>query len=199
LGVDDDSVYIEVCRVAGLGVGHSAHLSAPGYVAAAPFCQHLTGPPSTTSADLAGGPDGPGRPDAESSGHRPDDSARAYSLSWLSTAQAAALDATEPNYDRLPLRADAAVSNERAPAVIAGVTLYVSQHGVLAEDGQPVSLMSQPVARAWLRERLHCLRGLSDNEVFADPTVRESVRQELANGGWVAASGLRPDRQPAGR
>ncbi len=195
LGLDADPVYIEVCRVSGLGVGHSAHLSAPGYMAAAPFYQRIAGPSSTITSHPTGGSRNPGGQRGPGEG----DPSRAYSLAWLSAAQADALDATEPNYDRLGLPADAVVSSERAPAVIAGVTLYVSHHGVLAEGGQPVSLMSQPAARTWLRQRLQCLLGVVDDDAFARPSVRESVRQELASGGWVAPSGLRPYRQPADR
>ncbi|CAN5625159.1 hypothetical protein BH23ACT6_BH23ACT6_14070 [soil metagenome] len=175
------AVYLEVCRVVGLAVGHSAHLSRPGYVAAAPCRTSL---PQTD----AGARGGAGALET------------AYSLAWLTPTQAGALDATEPNYDRLPLPPDLTARTIETQVAIQGVQLYVSRHGVLARDGRPVPLMAQPDAVAWLRERLTCIRDVSDVDLFADPNIRESVRRELADGGWALPSGLvSTDRESSAR
>ncbi|MGB5951767.1 MAG: hypothetical protein WBG57_04525, partial [Ornithinimicrobium sp.] len=132
VGAGRPLVHVEVCRVTHLSVGHSAHLSRTGFVAAAPF----------RSGDDA-----------------------AYSLAWLTPEQVDALDATEPNYDRLPLPEDCQAHAERTGEVMAAATLYVSQHGVLGQRGKPVPLMTQPQVLAWLRERLTSVDGISDAQL----------------------------------
>ncbi len=57
-------------------------------------------------------------------------------ITWLNAAQCASIDRTEPNYDRLAiparcLRGSPAASDAQA---------YISQHGALNIDGQPVAL-----------------------------------------------------------
>ncbi len=76
-------VPIDVCSVVGLSVGHSAHVSLGGYVAATPF---LTTAPSKASA---------------------------YSLAWLTPDQLTALDATEPSYDRVLVPAGVQMTSQR--------------------------------------------------------------------------------------
>lgn len=64
---------ITLAQVDGLAVGHSAHVSARGYVAAAPIASP------------------------------PDAGPRAVTLAWFDRAQLAAMDETEPNYRRTTL------------------------------------------------------------------------------------------------
>ncbi|MGI8614394.1 MAG: hypothetical protein ACR2KL_10705 [Nocardioidaceae bacterium] len=111
----DPTVPFEPCTVEGMGVGHSAHVSPGGYIAAAPH--RLV----TSTASI-------GR-----------------TLLWLTVEQVAAVDATEPNYHRtvldLPVRlgrgALADVAAKRAQ-------VYVSHWGVLGRGGVPLPLLSQP-------------------------------------------------------
>ncbi len=154
--------------VPGIGVGHSAHVSRRGYLAAAPF---------VTSADVR----------------------TELTLSWLDQGQLAALDATEPNYERIPL--------EQPPPLGAGpLWIYRSRWGVLAVDGRPLPLSSQRD----LHTLLAALPGLA--YLFAPQTaaaatapapepaetvrrlaaaeVRERVRRCLLRAGFVRASGL---------
>ncbi|MDO5628905.1 MAG: hypothetical protein Q4G43_11350, partial [Mobilicoccus sp.] len=94
-----------------VAVGHSAHISRPGYVPAAPIAS------DGASTDVV--------------------------ASLLDDEQLAALDATEPNYDRLlvdathhPLVFESGERPER-------YWLYVSARGVVGDDDGPTPLRSQ--------------------------------------------------------
>jgi hypothetical protein len=119
---------------------------------------------------------------------------------WLTPEQCAAVDATEPNYRRVRLRA-----SEWPLAIDSGETpedydVYASRWGVLAPDGgRPLSLGSQVA----LHRRLAGLAALADLAswsdaaavvtALADAELRSRVRQTLADAGWVADA-----RMPAG-
>jgi hypothetical protein len=160
-------VVFQPVHVPGLGVGHSAHVSRPGYVAAAPFRAPAT-PPGGSAA----------RPPAPT-----------YALAWFSDAQLARLDDTEPQYRRLPLPPDLEVRTPEEARRVPGVQLYVSRHGLVADQGTPVAFRSQVEIFDWLRARLGCLRTATMAD-YADPELREQVRVELATGGWTAPSRL---------
>lgn len=115
---------------------------------------------------------------------------------WLTADQAAAVDATEPNYVRTrllltnhPLRLDRGDPPE-------AYDVYVSRWGVLAVDGTPLPLGTQRELHA----RLARVPVLAELAPWADPTgvvaaladesVRDRVRQGFADAGWVADAGL---------
>jgi len=94
-----------ITRHEGVAVGHSAHVSLPGYIAAAPYrCARCV---------------------------------RRFVALHLDDGQLAALDATEPNYDRIEHD---------------GAWIYASHWQVLAVHGLPVSLRTQEDLHATLRE-----------------------------------------------
>ena len=150
--------------VTNLAVGHSAHVSTPGYLAAAPY--HCPG--ATTDVVIA----------------------------WLDAAQVARLDATEPNYTRRRLAGTAypvrlTDSGER----LADVFVYESCHGVLADEGGPVSLRRQREVAAWLRSAAVAPWFSLDPESAAeslahDCLARTAVRDELLLRGLVVPSNL---------
>jgi hypothetical protein len=121
-----------ITRHEGVAVGHSAHVSLPGYIAAAPYrCARCV---------------------------------RRFVALHLDDDQIAALDATEPNYDR--------VEHD-------GAWIYASHWQVLAVHGLPVTLRTQEDLHATLRE--------------ADPRWREQfdgasaaeITKQLAHDGSV--------------
>jgi len=162
LGTDPDH-HLAVTGVLAprLGVGHSAHVSRPGYVAAAPYRRRTT----STRAEVA----------------------TVFALAWFTPAQLARLDETEPQYHRIPLPPDVPVRSRRTGQSLDGVHLYVSRHGLIAEDGHPVTFRTQVEIFGWLHARLSCLRAAT-MEQYADAELREHVREELASGGWTAPS-----------
>lgn len=162
----DEPVVVEICVAAGLAVGHSAHISRPGYVAATPFLMTPTGEHL--------------RPGHET----------AYSLGWFTDDQLAALDATEPNYDRVLLPPRVCAVARSSGATVNGVMVYRSRHGVLGDDGRALSLRPQDGIHRWLAQRLPHLAGRSDPSSYADPPARERVRVELIQRGLVVPSGL---------
>jgi len=157
-GADAHVVFTAVL-VPGLGVGHSAHVSRPGYVAAAPYRQRDSRPAAALT----------------------------FALAWFTPAQLARIDETEPQYRRLPLPVDLPARVRPGAAPVREVQLYVSRHGVLAQDEEPVTLRSQEELFTWLSVRLRCLRGRTLRD-FVDAELREKVRLELAGGGWSVPS-----------
>jgi len=158
-GGADHQVPLTPVTVPGLGVGHSAHVSRPGYVAAAPYRARDAGaPPGAT-----------------------------YALAWFTPTQLERLDETEPQYRRALLPDDLPVRTRSTGQLVPGAQLYISRHGLLAEDGVPLPLRSQQEVFDWLRGRLPCLQGRS-MRAYDDPDMRERVRAELADGGWTAPS-----------
>lgn len=138
-----------------VAVGHSAHVSLRGYIAAAPY-------------------------------HHP--GARTpVVVSWLDPAALAALDATEPNYDRVPLDALGGMLDlPDGPGSAADI--YRSVHGVVHLEAH-VPLGSQTD----LFTRLRALPGLETlltgpvedvcARLAADYAARERVRTALAEAG----------------
>ncbi len=160
-------VVVEVTAVAGLAVGHSAHVSARGFVAATPF---LTAGESHDPVAPVPAP--------------------AYSVGWFTDDQLMALDATEPNYDRVMLPDQVTVTARGSDLRLSEVMVYRSVHGVLGEEGRPLPLRSQEQVHRWLAERLPHLFGRSSTATYADPRARERVRVEVIRRGLVVPSGL---------
>ena len=156
-GVMHSGLPVAPALVDGLLVGHSAHVSTRGYLAAAP-------------APRAG-------------------VVAAITLTWCDADQVDQLDASEPNYRRLPLPGSMCRRLGDA-GTVPGVQLYVSAHGLLADDGEVLPLRPQAQVLAWLAHRLPGLGGDLDHEHLRDPGVRERVRAGLI------ASDLRADPWP---
>jgi hypothetical protein len=154
-------------EVTGLGIGHSAHVSRGGYLPAAPYASTALTPTTVTVA------------------------------LWLTDEQRAAVDATEPNYNRVRLRADDYPIGLEAGRTPKTYGVYVSRWGVVAVDGvRPVPLGSQEALHARLADvpALADLAPWRDPEAavaaLADDALRDHVRQALADAGWVADAGL---------
>lgn len=153
---------VAVARVEQLAVGHSAHVSARGYIAAAPFV---------------------------GDGSRHGDASRPVTLGWFDQAQLAAMDATEPNYRRIPLPSRMTCRLDGVP--LTDVEVYESVHGVLGEAGAPLELRGQADVLAWLAHRLPtAVAAVLDHEALTDPARREHVRVALLEAGLVLDSGL---------
>jgi hypothetical protein len=109
-------------------------------------------------------------------------------VSWFTTEQLAALDATEPNYTRLPLPG--------APGDLADAYVYVSRWGVLAPGGEPLAPTTQAEVHRVLGADagLRALLPLADPEAtvaaLRDRAVAERVRSRFAALSWVARTGL---------
>ena len=158
----DTGLPIDLAEIDGLSVGHSAHVSARGYVAAAPIC---------TSA------------------HADGSEPRAVTLAWFDPDQLAALDATEPNYRRVPL--PGRMPCRRGGVILTGVEVYASVHGVLGEAGAALAFLDQRGVLAWLADRLpgHLADGL-DHEALTSADRREQVRAALIAADLVVPSGF---------
>jgi hypothetical protein len=103
---------------------------------------------------------------------------------WPDDAQLSVIDATEPNYHRLPLPGTVTVSLDGA-APLAGCRLYAGRHGCLVDRrGRPFRLAGQAELLASLLAdlpELGRLTGARGPEEFAamvrrDPELRERVR-----------------------
>jgi hypothetical protein len=160
----DPIIPMSPCLVSNIAIGHSAHVSERGYFAAAPYADTALGEPTKMV------------------------------IAWLAAKQVAALSDTEPNYELC--RVDA----EAYPLVVArscdedlealerpaGYHLYVSKHGVIAQNGRPVASMSQ----AGLHQVIAALPGLESVSVpwnstpnavqqLADDEVQREIRNRL--------------------
>ena len=114
-----------ITRHEGVAVGHSAHVSLPGYIAAAPYrCARCV---------------------------------RRFVALHLDDDQLAALDATEPNYDRIEHD---------------GAWVYASRWQVLAVHGLPVTLRTQEDLHVALREADPRWREQFDGASAAEVTKR---------------------------
>jgi len=116
-------------------------------------------------------------------------------VTWLDERGLAVIDATEPNYDRVPLIAGAAV---RLPGgrEVRGCQVYVSRRGYLADGaGVPLRLSGQAGLIRQLLDRVPGLRAVAGNSPeewltrTRDPHVRDQIRALLRSAGMV--------RQPA--
>lgn len=119
--------------------------------------------------------------------HALPDAALVLVASWFLPEQLAALDATEPNYVRVPLPV----------AAPPGATVYASRWGVLAPDGAALL----PTTQAEVHWRLRADPDLADwlpgdadavVEALRDPGLAERVRDRLAALGWTRPTGLPP-------
>ena len=129
----DGPLPMTIRLISGIGVGHSAHVSLPGYIATAPYrCSHCR--------------------------HR-------LVVLHLDGEQLDAVDATEPNYDRV--RHDDA-------------WLYASRWQVLAIRGVPITARTQPALQDVLRSTDSVWR-----DRFAGMSAAE-VSAALAHDGTVA-------------
>ncbi len=147
-GVSTD-VAVAPLQVNGIAVGHSAHVSVGGYIAAAPYAA-------------------PGR-------------VADVHVSWFDDDQLAALDATEPNYDRV---------------TFGEVELYVSKWGVLGLGGVPIEFTTQRALYKVLARN-----GAGDGVIdpadapgtvarLQQPDVRDRLRNGWADRGFVVSPGL---------
>lgn len=146
---------LAAAMVDGLLVGHSAHVSARGYVAAAPASSPARG-----------------------TGAQP------VTLAWFDPDQLAALDATEPNYRRIPLPGTMPCRLLTHTIPVRGAHIYESVHGVLGEGERPVSLLPQPEVLDWLMARLPSLGPLT-HERLQDEGLREDIRLGVVEAGLV--------------
>jgi hypothetical protein len=102
-------------------------------------------------------------------------------VSWLDDDQLAALDATEPNYERQP---------------VGGVDLYVSRWGVLAVSGMPVEFTSQREIHAVLAANGAGYDVVDPTDPpgtlvrLQQPDVRDRLRRLWAADGYAMNSGL---------
>ncbi|MGB3830173.1 MAG: hypothetical protein WA962_15510 [Ornithinimicrobium sp.] len=167
----EGQVEIEVCAVSGVAVGHSAHVSPGGYVAAAPLVDAMAS--------------GVERIDTLPTGEQ-----TAYSLGWFTAEQLDVLDRTEPSYERVLLPTSVRVVPRWSGVPVDRVAIYRSRHGLLGEHGQALRLCTQREVHRWLAQRLPFLSGRWSATAYADPQLRDRVRCELARRGLVVPSGL---------
>jgi hypothetical protein len=115
---------------------------------------------------------------------------------WVTAEQLAAIDATEPNYDRIALRPDQHELRLETGRPAPAYDLYVSRWGVLAAGGVPLRLGTQRELFARLADdpALSTLAPWDDAEaavrVLADPAARARVRDAFAAERRVADAGL---------
>ena len=160
----DETVALVPCLAHGLDVAHSAHVSSGGYLPVTP-CR---------------------RPSTRATRRPPQLTAVA---SWFGPLALAALDATEPNYQRLSL-----------PGVVhgapPGAQVYVSRWGVLAREGQPVGVRRQVELHALLRTDLQLAALLPSADPAAtvaalqEPEVCAAVSARLRAPAWSVPTGL---------
>ncbi len=120
---------------------------------------------------------------------------------WLDEAQLAAVDATEPNYHRVPLAPDAFPVALADGTVLPRPWLYVGRHGLLAPGGGGPRRCGDQ--RALLRDLLaasgplRALLGDGPHEwvlrAAADPAVRARGVRLFREHGWVVPAGAWPD------
>lgn len=104
------------------------------------------------------------------------------SVGWFDEAQLAALDATEPNYDRVTVPGACSWAGGEIP----DAQLYVSLHGLLADAGEVLPLRSQADVLAWLGERLPHLADDLAHDRLTEREARERIRLALIELGLVA-------------
>ena len=129
---------------------------------------------------------------------------------WVTAEQLTAIDATEPNYERVSLRCDDYELRLETGRPTPTYDLYVSRWGVLVTAGVPLRLRTQHELFARLAgdPTLSTLAPWDDAQaavrVLADPAARARVREAFAAAGWVDDAALTSadeavdplDRQP---
>lgn len=158
---------VRTARVDGLHVGHSAHVSAGGYVAAAPAAGTTVQQVTVCWFDAA--------QLAQVDRTEPN-----YRRVPLPVRMAC----------RLVRRPGASGRAEDGP-VVPHAQIYESVHGVLGEGGQALALRDQAGVLAWLATRLPRHVGpWLDHDRLVDPDVRERVRLAMLGAGLVLTSPL---------
>lgn len=112
-------------------------------------------------------------------------------LAWLDPGQLARLDATEPNYDRLPLSPHQTVivrGADRTRRAVPDVHVYASRWGVLDDGNGPVRLTTQTRLARWLAARaLEPWRSrparVAAGLLATDARLRDAVRDDLVRRG----------------
>ena len=112
----------------------------------------------------------------------PDPSAKSRMwVTWLTAEELAAMDKTEPNYDRMHVPSTCSVELISGQAV-AGCWLYVSRHGFLTEgSGKPRKLIDQPDLISRLLVDIPVLTTLagSSPKEWVNRTKDAGVRDEI--------------------
>jgi hypothetical protein len=118
-------------------------------------------------------------------------------VTWLAPEEVIAMDATEPNYNRILAPPTCSIELMSGEAV-SGCWLYVSRHGFLAEaSGKPRKLIDQPdLIDSLLAEvpELTSLAGTSPEEWLSrtrDERVRAEIRELFRSAGITRVSDLR--------
>ena len=115
---------------------------------------------------------------------------------WLTDEQCTAIDATEPNYDRVELRRDDNPLRLEIGETPTTYGVYVSQWGVLATDGGALRLGTQRelFARLAATPALASLVTWDDPEAavraLTDPTARVRVQDGFVAAGWVSDAAI---------
>jgi hypothetical protein len=125
----------------------------------------------------------------------PDDSAVSdLWVVWLDAAALAAIDATEPNYERIRLPARYPVRLTTGQPVRQG-WVYLSRHGYLInEAGEPRRLTDQATLISALLAGIPALRTLSGTspqewiERTHDPGARDAIREAFRSAGLVRST-----------
>lgn len=121
---------------------------------------------------------------------------------WVTAKQLAAIDATEPNYDRIALRRDEHALRLETGRPPPTYDVYVSRWGVLAADVVPLRLKTQRELFVRLAgdPALAALAPWEDAEAavraLADPAAQARIREALAGAGWVADAALGQRTRP---
>ncbi|MGH3453627.1 MAG: hypothetical protein ACRDPQ_13015 [Nocardioidaceae bacterium] len=111
---------------------------------------------------------------------------------WLTEPQRSAIDATEPNYDRIALHRDDHPLRVELGEPPATFGVYVSRRGVLAVDGVPLRLGTQRELYSRLAgvAELATLAPWDDAEAAAhaltDPAVQVRIRAGFVAASWIA-------------
>lgn len=152
---------VSVGAVDGLAVGHSAHVSTRGYVAAAPAR-------------------GPGEQRVTVGWFDPGQ------LAALDATEPNYRRVALPE----GMACRAAVVGPGEETVVRGAQVYASVHGVVGERGTPLPLGDQATVLAWIARRLPGLGDRLTHRRLAEPALRERVRAGLVRAGLVVRPGL---------
>ncbi|USQ75507.1 hypothetical protein [Ornithinimicrobium cryptoxanthini] len=148
--------------VDGLHIGHSAHVSARGYVAAAPARGDLTQPVTLCWFDAA-------------------------QLAVLDATEPNYRRVRLPG--GMPCRL--VTADGAGGPLVQGAQVYESVHGVLGESGHPLPLQDQDSLLRWLAERLPTeFADVLAHDHLVDVDLREQVRRALVEADLVVTSGL---------
>lgn len=156
-------VPVAVGAVEGLAVGHSAHVSARGYVAAAPARGEGEHPVTVGWFDHD-------------------------QLAVLDATEPNYRRVELP--DDMVCRAPVKDPRAGAATVVRGAQVYASVHGVVGERGTALPLGDQALVLSWIARRLPGLGGRLTHRGLAEPALRERVRAGLVRARLVVRAGL---------